>query len=284
MYIPAAKDKKYQWEEYTLLVPTVSVGNVGQLTADLIISTLWMDRIGYIMHEAITPAIGNNPFAHADATACKLTSCCEVYESAATQVMVIQQRAPLIKGRVHSYVKWLSEWIREKKFRQVVIVGSTFSHERLDYQMEGSPYRIVQSKPMKERMGDFFSEMMGWKDLEPRPSLIDMPADSGDGQSNKGINTRALYMPGSGIAKPLLEAIQDMPVLVFLMFCSEGDNAQDAIGLAQQLNGWMNLISKKEERRGSELSTDVARGIVDWKIPTSWKHFYGTHFDQTLFH
>nr|KAG5696628.1 hypothetical protein BaRGS_034089 [Batillaria attramentaria] len=38
---------------------------------------------------------------------------------------------------------------------------------------------------------------------------------------------------------------QDVPVLVFLMFCSEGDNAQDAIGLAQQLNGWMNLISKK---------------------------------------
>jgi proteasome assembly chaperone 2 len=62
-----------------LLQPVVSVGNVGQLAADLIISTLWMDRIGYIMHEAITPAVGNNPFAHADAdsTACKLTTCCE---------------------------------------------------------------------------------------------------------------------------------------------------------------------------------------------------------------
>ena len=38
---------------------------------------------------------------------------------------------------------------------------------------------------------------------------------------------------------------QDLPVLVFLMFCSEGDNTQDAIDVAQQLNGWMNLISKK---------------------------------------
>ena len=62
---------------FCLLQPLVSVGNVGQLTADLIISTLWMDRVGYILHDAITPAVGNNPFAHADATGCKLTSCCE---------------------------------------------------------------------------------------------------------------------------------------------------------------------------------------------------------------
>lgn len=280
MYIPSVKNKKYQWEEYTLLIPAVSVGNVGQLTADLIISTLWMERIGFIMHDAITPAIGNNPFAHSDATSCKLTSCCEVYENATTQVMVIQQRAPLIKGRVQSYVKWLSSWIREKKFRQVVIVSSTFSHERVDYQLQGSPYRVVLSDIMRERLGDFFSEM-GWKALEPRQACIDAPTEFGDVSQNS--DKTVLYMPGSGIAKPLFEACHDLPVVVFLMFCSEGDNAQDAIGMAQQLNGWMNLISK-EERRGSVQSTEVAQGIIDWKIPTSWKHFYGTVFDPTLFH
>ena len=42
-----------------------------------------------------------------------------------------------LQGRVKSYVKFLSDWIKEKKFYQVVIVGSTFSHERLDYQMQG---------------------------------------------------------------------------------------------------------------------------------------------------
>ena len=36
-----------------------------------------------------------------------------------------------------------------------------------------------------------------------------------------------------------------MPVLLLLKFCSEGDNTQDAIGIAQKLDGWMNLISKK---------------------------------------
>ncbi|XP_076470475.1 proteasome assembly chaperone 2-like [Babylonia areolata] len=278
MFIPSVKNKVYNWEEYTLLVPLVSVGNVGQLTADLIISTLWMDRIGFIMHEAITPAVGNNPFAHADATACKLTSCCEVYESASTQVMVIQQRAPLIKGRVKSYVKFLSDWIKEKKFYQVVLVGSTFSHERLDHQMQGPPFRIVMSDKMQKRSGDVLKCRLGWTEMEPRPSLLS------DGATQDQSLTGTLYMPGSGIARPLLEACRDLPVLLFLMFCSEGDNAQDAIDVAQQLNGWMNLISRKEERRNSIESKDVAQGIVDWKIPTSWKHFYGAKFDQTLFH
>ncbi|GFN96011.1 proteasome assembly chaperone 2, partial [Plakobranchus ocellatus] len=77
--------------------PTVSVGNVGQLAADLVISTLWMERVGFIIHRSLLPCVGNNPFAHEDATSCKMTTCCEVYESTVAQIVVIQQRAPFIK-------------------------------------------------------------------------------------------------------------------------------------------------------------------------------------------
>jgi hypothetical protein len=37
---------------------------------------------------------------------------------------------------------------------------------------------------------------------------------------------------------------QDVPVLLFVMFCSEGDNVQDAIDIAQKLNGFMNIIGR----------------------------------------
>ena len=57
--------------------PTVSVGNVGQLAADLVVSTLWMERVGFILHPSLLPCVGNNPFAHEDATSCKITTCCE---------------------------------------------------------------------------------------------------------------------------------------------------------------------------------------------------------------
>ena len=34
----------------------------------------------------------------------------------------------------------------------------------------------------------------------------------------------------------------DVPVVVFLMFCAEGDNAVEAIELANRLNRWLSLI------------------------------------------
>lgn len=280
MFIPVIKNSVYNWEEYTLFVPVVSVGNVGQLTADLIISTLCMDHIGIIVHEAITPAVGNNPYAQPDEdhTTCKLASCCEVYDSAATKIMVIQQRAPLIKGRVKSYVKFLSEWIKEKNFYQVVIIGSTFSHERLDFQMQGSPFRIVVMDSLRDRAGNTFSEL-GWNAMESRPGLI---ASGEGGDFNTGLSS--LFVPGSGIAKPLLEALKDKPVLLFVMFCSEGDNVPDAIAMAQHLNGWVNIISKEDDEEKSMPSIDAVHGNKGWKIPTSWRNFYGTKFDQTLFH
>ena len=39
------------------------MGNVGQLTVDLIVSTLHMDRIGYLSTDAVYPVIGNDPFS-----------------------------------------------------------------------------------------------------------------------------------------------------------------------------------------------------------------------------
>ena len=41
----------------------MSVGNVGQLTIDLIVSTLHMDRVGYLSTDAVYPVIGNDPFS-----------------------------------------------------------------------------------------------------------------------------------------------------------------------------------------------------------------------------
>ena len=57
--------------------PTVSVGNVAQLTVDLLVSTLAMNRTGYILHESILPMCGNNPFASNKDKGCDLCTSCE---------------------------------------------------------------------------------------------------------------------------------------------------------------------------------------------------------------
>ena len=57
--------------------PVVSVGNVAQLALDLIISTLDMERFGYLYHEALVPVVGNDPFEDTNKMSCKISSCCE---------------------------------------------------------------------------------------------------------------------------------------------------------------------------------------------------------------
>ena len=58
--------------------PTVSVGNLGQLSADLLINTLYMSKAGYFYDDSFLPAIGNDPFAHGDtAKHCNLTTAVE---------------------------------------------------------------------------------------------------------------------------------------------------------------------------------------------------------------
>ena len=50
-----------------ILQPSVSVGNVGQLTCDLIINTLQMKKVGYFCPKCFLPVVGNNPFYSSNA-------------------------------------------------------------------------------------------------------------------------------------------------------------------------------------------------------------------------
>ena len=40
----------------------MSVGNVGQLTVDLLVSTMHMEKVGYLSTDAVYPVVGNDPF------------------------------------------------------------------------------------------------------------------------------------------------------------------------------------------------------------------------------
>ena len=43
--------------------PAIAVGNVGQLSVDLIVSTLSMKRVGYMHTDCLVPMVGPNPYA-----------------------------------------------------------------------------------------------------------------------------------------------------------------------------------------------------------------------------
>ncbi len=57
--------------------PSVSIGNVGQLAADLVISTLSMAKVGYLYDDSLLPVVGNDPFASEGTGPCSLMTAAE---------------------------------------------------------------------------------------------------------------------------------------------------------------------------------------------------------------
>lgn len=60
------------------LQPAISVGNVGQLATDILISTTLAENLGVIYDESLLPMIGNDPYTNGDTNnSCKLSSSCD---------------------------------------------------------------------------------------------------------------------------------------------------------------------------------------------------------------
>ena len=67
--------------DISVFQPAISVGNVGQLACDLLISSLKLQKIGYFDPELFLPIVGNNPFATSEKDKNILSLSCEGEES-----------------------------------------------------------------------------------------------------------------------------------------------------------------------------------------------------------
>lgn len=262
------------WDGYTFVLPSVSVGNVGQLTADLIISTLQMKKAGIIYDESITPVVGNDPFCgcfsssvgtlhlesveRGQSSAPFLMTSCELYESSAHRLVVMQLRAPLIRGRKAAFRKKLVDFIKEKQFHQVLLLCSSHAHERLDSQLRGDQFRIVTTTSFSAKSECQASvSALNWIELEKRPHR----------EPEKTVDP---YLPGGGIAKQffLLCDRENIPLAVLMVFCSEGDNVPEAFLLANRLNDLTQIVGIEEKRS-------------NWRIPGSWSALFGNPAAET---
>ncbi|KAL6502522.1 hypothetical protein OROHE_024527 [Orobanche hederae] len=79
----------------TLVLPALSIGNVGQLAVDLLISSLKADKIGYLDDPNVLPCVGND--AYSPLPLGKLALPVEAYESSSSALTLVQQRSPVIK-------------------------------------------------------------------------------------------------------------------------------------------------------------------------------------------
>ncbi|KAM5222134.1 proteasome assembly chaperone 2 [Ctenodactylus gundi] len=264
MFVPCG-DAAPSLAGFTLLVPAVSVGNVGQLAMDLIISTLNMSKIGYFYTDCLVPMAGNNPYATSEDNSTELSINTEVYSLPSKKLAALQLRSVFIKYKSKSFCEKLLSWVAGSGFAQVVVLASSHSYQRDDLQLRSTPFRYLLTPAMQENVQNKINSL-NWQEMEKTPCLPEM--------SDSGYCTR---IPGGGITKALYDesCSKEIQMAVLLKFVSEGDNIPDALGLVEYLNEWLQIIQPQ--------SDNPTASTLPWKIPSSWKLLFGSGLPPALF-
>ncbi|KAJ7991989.1 hypothetical protein DPEC_G00289560 [Dallia pectoralis] len=249
------------FKDFTFIMPAVSVGNVGQLAVDLVVSTLNMCRVGYLHTDCLIPMAGNNPYTTTAENDNGLNTSAEVFSSMDLKLAVLQIRSPIIQTKSKKFRQLLVSWIKTSGFSKTVVLSSSHAYQRDDQQLLGTSLRYMQTPSMQKETGDCLKEM-NWKEME---TISAFPGVSD--------SVQRVYMPGGGITKGLFTAscAMDIPLAVVLIFCSEGDNIPDAICLLNHMNTWLHLVDTPNQTQPK------------WRIPASWRLLFGSGLPPALF-
>lgn len=209
--------EKQSLSGYTVILPSVGVGNVAQLTTDLLIATLKMDKVATCWHRAIVPLLGPRAFAHDSDS---ITTACELYVSAEKKLGIFQIRTPLVATLMQDFFNQLVQHLVNQKVDRLIILTSSHAYEK--HTVSASPFEYVANEMFTERI---------------KPGINQWNAFDGS------------LIFGGGYANALLAVAtaNQLPAIVLFKYVSEGDNTPDATQLVGQLNGWLNLLPLNDE-------------------------------------
>ncbi|NP_001011145.1 proteasome assembly chaperone 2 [Xenopus tropicalis] len=261
MFVPIGSEQDFP-SDYTLLLPAISVGNVGQLAIDLIISTLKIPKVGYFYTDCLVPMVGSNPYETDEENAKELCTNAEVYALPSQKLAVLQLRSLVIKKKSKSFRQALVSWIKRCAFARVILLSSCHAYHRDDTQLFGTPFRYLVTPALQKSVADVLKELE-WKEMEKvssYPGLND--------------NEKRVFIPGGGFTKRFYDdcCLEDLQMAVVLKFCSEGDNVPDAFSLLNQVNEWLHLVAST--------NGDV---LAKWKAPGSWQLLFGSGLPAAIF-
>ena len=94
--------------------PGEAVGNVGQLAVDLLIVRHSLTRIGYLETPLVQPCAGLNAYDDSG----KVHLAMELYAEAGTGEVMLQQRAPVLRGCQAQFAAQLADWLQTSGFTQ----------------------------------------------------------------------------------------------------------------------------------------------------------------------
>lgn len=253
------------WPDYTLVLPICAVGNIGQLACDLIISTLLHKQecqlVGRIYSPSLMSVVGPNAFSLDGPP----TTSSEVYQDKAHKVVIIQQRTTYFRDLRDVYIQELVQWIKECKFQRVLVLTSSFAQCNPDTSQLGDQF----ASPIRTLSTSSFDK------TDPRwlaANLKELP----DRKTIKVVQDGLSFLPGSGLTKPLLKALERVfvPAAFLVDFCSEGINIPDCYEVVNVVGKLLNFDSPDLGLCKMSISDRQVQGDHSnshWIEPYSWR-------------
>ncbi|XP_066152422.1 proteasome assembly chaperone 2 [Euwallacea fornicatus] len=130
-------NKNVDLSGYTLIIPSISVGNVPQLTIDLLITTLKLKNVATLWHPGIVPSIGSDPFSNDPDVIC---SACELYVNEDFKLAALQFRSTIEKKLILKFISNLVDCLVEMKLKGLYILATGFDYELHNIENRGTFY------------------------------------------------------------------------------------------------------------------------------------------------
>ncbi|KAJ2547082.1 hypothetical protein EV175_005358 [Coemansia sp. RSA 1933] len=252
MFVPATSDVKTAGS--TLIIPSVSIGNVPQLAVDLLVNTLALTRVGIIDSSALLPISGPPGYDHLPATQRAVPV--EVFQTSDGRWTIVQQRAPPLPKHHRQFAKEMVDFIKTHGFAQVVLLTSSDAALRADALIDGPQIRSLA---------------VNWQDeaLAERLQALSLGEFAATQTESKRATKSLTQLHSSGIAKPLLSLCEKegIQVVALISLVNEGDNIPDAIMLANAANA----------------ALDIANSLDQWRPPRTWEWLMPANTPSSMF-
>ncbi|CAH2227170.1 jg1436 [Pararge aegeria aegeria] len=204
-----------------------------------------MVKTASIYSPAQIPVIGYDPY---DLKSSSLSTACEVYKCDSRKILVLQLRAPLVHKYANGFLKNLVSTFKEKQIKDVIILTSSFAHEKKH--ILSSPFRFVASE------GNPHAENLRKAKLVAHEE-----------------NTGEVKVFGGGFASLLYKICLDeiVPSMILYKYCSEGDNIPDAYDMVHNLANLIQIFSEDKDL------------LSQLKQPVSWTLLFGRPPPQDIY-
>lgn len=196
---------------YTLIIPSVSVGNVPQFTVDLLIKNYNFEKVGMIWHAAIIPLVGADPYNENSDEIC---TACELFVNENLKIAALQIRTSFQYKMLSVFLEDLKADIIKHKINRIVLVSSAFDYEL--HKIDRGKYFYIDNTGSGLKL-----EQIGFK------------------LHDKHI------VPGGGYCTQVYEAFKEIAhCTVLIKYVSEGNNTNDAVSMMMILSQYISNLKE----------------------------------------